>query len=291
MVSVSSPLVDAHVHIWDPRVRRHAWLDSEPRLNRPFLPGDIDRGSSGVTKMIFVQADCAPDQGLDEAAWVAGLAPTWPELAGIIAFAPLEAGSVLDDHLDELGDLPLVVGVRRLLQDEPEEFFEDVRVTAGLQAVARHGLVFDACVRHHQLRALSALLERVPEATVVLDHLGKPAVADADPAGFDRWRRDLTRLAANPRVFVKLSGLAPEADPSQSFASVSRQYLDAAVEIFGTERAMAGSDWPVSANAPHPLAYDEWFDLVLSPFARAESGRDRGDVAWRTASRVYGLPC
>lgn len=280
-------LIDSHLHVWDPSRHRHEWLDGEDALNRAFLPSDINFDSAGVTGVVFVQADASADQSITEAVWVASLASEWPQLRGIVAHAPLETEG-LSATLDALEQIPLVVGVRRLLQDASDELFTAGALTSGLIELGRRGLAFDACVRHHQLSHLVTLVEAAPETTVVLDHLGKPPVAAGiDSAEGQEWLRQLHRLAPFERVALKLSGLAPEASPERALSPQSRPFLLAALEAFGAERCMVGSDWPVSTHTPHAMGYAEWFSLVLDGFGL--SSEEAESVAHRTASRVYGI--
>ena len=274
------PLIDSHIHMWDLRKNRYAWVAGDEHLDRSFVPADLDRGASGVTGMIFVQAGAA--DALAEARWVDSLSSDWPALVGIVADAPLERGTAVGAHLAELRSIPKVVGVRRLLQDEGQNFFESADLVAGLQQVADAGLTFDACIRHHQLPALTTLLAKVPDLNVVLDHIGKPPIA----AGIDdEWFAQFRALSQNPKVFVKLSGVAPEADPDRPIADQATPFLLAALEEFGQDRCMLGSDWPVSAVTKHGMHYDEWFAIVLDTLE--SSGAHRDQLAWKTAAHFY----
>ncbi|HCE5431509.1 TPA: amidohydrolase family protein, partial [Legionella pneumophila] len=122
--------------------------------------------------------------------------------------------------------------------------------------------------------------------TVVLDHLGKPPVGQGihSPDG-DVWLEEMEALARLPLVSVKLSGLAPEADPSRPLADQVIPFLDATLAIFGATRCMAGSDWPVSAVTPHRMSNIAWFELVRSRTATP----DHEHVFRVTAERVYRL--
>jgi L-fuconolactonase len=278
-------LIDSHIHMWDPAHNSYDWIAGDESLDRAFVPADLDRGTSGVTGMIFVQAGAA--DGLAEARWVDSLAGEWPELVGIVADAPLELGAAVQPHLDALRELDKVVGIRRLLQDESLEFFEREDLVVGLRATAKAGLTFDACIRHHQLPALTKLLHKVPELDVVLDHIGKPPVsAGIDSSIGDEWLGQFHELADNQKVFVKLSGVAPEA-PGDSVKEQAMPFLLTALETFGQDRCMVGSDWPVSAVTKHELKYDEWFAIVLDGLE--EAGAHREQLAWRTAAHFYGV--
>lgn len=270
-------LIDSHVHIWDPTVLEYSWLAGE--LDRPHLPADYRAGAPETTGVIFVEAGAA--RKADEVAWAESLG--WPELLGVVAHAPLEQGSSVVSEFVTLRGAGRTVGIRRLLQDEPGSFFEHPGLLDGLRALARAGLPFDACIRHHQLPALTALLAKVPELPVVLDHLGKPPVATGDDG---TWARELRALAALPQVSVKLSGMAPEMGDDQEL-SAARPWLEVALDAFGAERAMVGSDWPVSAMRPRRLAPGAWLSMVLDELVASPAEREA--LSWRTASRFYSL--
>lgn len=282
-------LIDAHLHVWDIQARHHDWLRHEPSLNRTFTPMAPELGDAGVTAAVFVEASCRENEALDEATWVQHLSDSghWPELAGIVAHAPLEAGSGVRPLLQQLTRLPLLVGVRRLLQDEDPGFLQNPVFLEGLRETARTGLVFDACIRHHQLPLLTRLLTAVPELKVVLDHLGKPEVASGS---LHPWASDLRTLAALPNVAVKLSGMAPESDPARPLEDQVLPYLKTVLEEFGADRCMLGSDYPVSMAARpdgNGVSYSGWFDLVLN--SAGASATERESLAWRTAAKTYGL--
>jgi L-fuconolactonase len=273
-------ILDAHVHFWDPGSRRYAWLDEHPSLLRRFGPHDYDSGAHPVHGMIFVQADCEADEALGEARWVADLAEVDPRVVGIVAYAPVHLGAGARTAVAAAAQ-PRVVGVRRLLQDEPAHLLRDRALAEGVRLLADHGLPFDLCVRHHQLRAATALVAACPDVTFVLDHLGKPPVAAGEIAS---WRDDLARLATNGNVFCKLSGLTTEAAPDWRREDI-RPYLDVALDLFGPQRCMLGSDWPVSTLA---TTVEAWFDLVLESVAGL-SPDEREAVRHGTASSVYDV--
>lgn len=261
-------MIDAHVHYWDPARFAYAWLDALPELRRPFLPEDLDHGRHPVDRVVFVEADRRSDEAAAEVAWVAQLRD--PRVAGIVAHAPLERGAAVRAQLEALREQPLVVGVRRLLQSEDEAFLRSEMLAEGVGLLAGLGLAFDACVTHEQLPALTALAARCPDVTIVLDHLGKP------DGRLDPWRANLAALARHPHVYCKLSGAA---------GIDSRPFLEHALEAFGPERCMAGSDWPVASLM---TTTERWFDLLLRTLEPA--GQDeRSAVLTGTATRAYRL--
>jgi len=282
-VSISN-VVDGHLHLWDRSRFRYAWLENEPALPWSFLPDDLDMEPAAA---IVVQADCEEQNGIAEARWMDELSREWPPLRGFVASAPLERGRGAEAWLAELVRFPVVRGVRRLLQDESDEFLAREELTAGLRAVAAYGLTFDACVRAHQMPALLALRRRVPELTVVLDHLGKPPVAAGwRSAESVAWGAVLREFAAEPNTLVKLSGLAPEAGAG-AVLEQARPFLEAALESFGPSRCLAGSDWPVSSVHDTNLTYAGWFDYLGHGLGLDALERD--EVMHLCALRTYGV--
>lgn len=273
--------VDSHIHFWDPALRRPRWLADGAPLNRRFSPATIELGGLRPEGHVFIEADCEPDEALAEAEWASGLATEQPPVLGVVAHAPVDDGPGIESQLIALARLPSVVGVRRLLQDEPIEVFRRSEMIDGLRLLPDFGFTFDACVRSDQLGALTRLAQACPETTIVLDHLGKPPIARDD---VDGWRSDLKALADRPNVCCKLSGLATEAGPGWSSAAV-QPYLGHAIAVFGPARCMFGSDWPVCLTA---TGYARWFEAVVDA-THALSATERAAVLFDNADRTYRL--
>jgi L-fuconolactonase len=274
-------LIDAHIHFWEPERLHYSWLEEIPALHRRFGPESLPAGEQRVAGYLFVQADCRADETWAEITWVSKLARQYP-IMGIVAYAPLHDGSAARPELERMARHELVVGVRRLLQGEPESLLRSRELASGVRMLAEHGLTFDACVTHEQLAAVTALAASCPDVTIVLDHLGKPDVARRR---LDPWRADLAALAENPNVVCKLSGLTTEADHDTWTPADLRPYLEHALACFGPERCLVGSDWPVATLA---TTYERWFDVLLDFLAHLP-GVTREAILAGNASRVYGL--
>lgn len=279
-------MIDAHVHIWDPAMFDYPWLEGAGDRAAPHLPADIDRCDGETTSMVFVEAGSALRQAGDEARWVRELRRVWPELAAIVARVDLRDPR-LDEHLDALQEIDLVRGVRHELQVEDSARLADPALVRGLQRVAARGFSFDACVRSDQLHALAALVERIPDADVVLDHVGNPTIAAGiESAQGQEWCAAIGRLARHRRVFVKLSGMPAAAPDRATLERHAPAYLAYAATCFGSDRAMFGSDWPVSSRWGAGGSVREWRDLVR----RALDGRvDLRAVEAGTARDFYKL--
>ncbi len=248
---MSFPIVDSHVHFWDQGMFDYSWLDGFDALAGPFLPDQLPAVVAGtsVENLVFVQADCTPGQAIAEVSWVTGLRDLDSRISGIVASAPLDEATVRP-ILDEYSTNPLVKGVRRNIQGEAPGFSK--LLIRGVQALAERNLSFDICVFWHQLREVIDLVDAAPDVRFVLDHLGKPPIRSGE---FQPWANDLSDLAKRPNVSAKLSGIVTEADLTSWQASDLRPYVQHAIEAFGTQRLMFGSDWPVATLA---TTYDDW---------------------------------
>ncbi len=285
--SVTGPaVIDAHVHLWDLRVRPQPWTDDLPPLRRSFTIDDLRDvlAANGVDAAIVVQAGDTIDETID----LLAIAATEPRLAGVIGWVDLTASDV-DKQLASLGSAPggdRLVGVRHQLQIEPDPRWlgrSDVR--DGLAAIAEAGLVYDVVVSSDQLPLVGETVEAVAGLRFVLDHAGKPPVRSGD---LGRWRRDIEALASCPRVAVKLSGLVTEAD----WANWTQGQLDPVIEhvlaAFGPDRTMAGSDWPVCLLAADYGSVMTTLAPALDRLRPAERESVRGGTAahWYRLARV-----
>lgn len=283
---VALPVVDAHVHFWDPERLAYPWLEGLPALRRSFAPADYRDATAGidVRGLVFVEADVAPGSALAEVDQVVSLKEEEGRIAAIVAHAPLEEGERVRAHLDRLASRPLVRGVRRLLQGERDPRFclRDAFVS-GVSALAPYGFTFDVCVRHHQLPSVVELARRVETVPIVLDHIGKP---DIRAGALDPWRSHIADLARLDHVFCKLSGLATEARPHDWTQEDLAPYVAHVLECFGTDRVLFGSDWPVCTLSTSYARWADTLDLLLGGLTDAE----RAKVFADNARRFYRLP-
>ena len=258
------PIVDTHIHLWDPSVLRYPWLEEVPFLNKPYLLADYRNACReiDVETMIFVQCDTHPDDNLKEAEWVTSLSKEDPRIRGIVAGAPLEAGDGVKPLLEQLADIPLVKGIRRLIQSESLEFCVQPDFITGVQSLEEFGLSFDICIYHPHLANTIQFVKQCPNIQFILDHIGKPNIKDQV---FGPWKREIKELSEFPNVFCKVSGLVTEADFEKWTAADLKPYIDHVIECFGFDRVIYGSDWPVAAQA---TKYPRWVDTL----ERAVSG-------------------
>jgi predicted TIM-barrel fold metal-dependent hydrolase len=278
-------IVDAHHHLWVRSRHPQDWI--EPRtmavIDADFEPSDLAHvaDAAGVSQTVVVQSVGSEAETVDLLSLVAESSL----VRGVVGWVDLAADDVADRvaRLRATRGGERLVGIRHLVQDEPDPAFLDrADIRRSIAAVGAAGLVFDLLIRHHQLPAATRLVHDLPEVPFVLDHLAKPDVARGD---LDDWARDLRALARSPNTTAKLSGLVTEADWSSWTPADLQPAVAHALDAFGPGRLMFGSDWPVCLLA---TSYTRWIDVVSDLLS--ELDENARDMIWRrTARRVYGL--
>ena len=254
------PIVDTHLHLWDPANLRYPWLDGIPLLNKPYLLEDYGRacGNVRVEKMVFLQCECEFSQFMDEAGWVTSLAAQDSRIEGIVPWAPLEKGDSARADLERLAENRLVKGIRRIIQFEPDlEFCLRPDFLKGVQALPDYHFSFDICISYIHMANTIKMVRQCPNVQFVLDHIGKP---DIKNQVFEPWRREIKALSEFPNVWCKVSGLVTEADHQRWKNEDLKPYLDYVIECFGFDRVMYGGDWPVAYQAAE---YPQWVETLI----------------------------
>lgn len=279
------PIIDAHVHLWNPQQLPIPWLTNLPTLNRPYdLPEYREQAADlPIAGIVYVEVDVAPQFALLEARQVVALAAQDARLQGIVATAPVQYGAQTRPYLDALRELgPRIRGVRRNIQDEDAAYCLQPAFIQGVQLLADYGYSFDICIHHEQMAAVTALVQQCPAVTFILDHLGKPNIREHV---LDPWRHDIAQLAALPNVACKVSGLLTEADPQHWQRADVTPYVEHAITVFGPQRILFGGDWPVMLQA---ATYAQWADTVAQLIATLPDDAQR-DIWSENARRWYRL--
>ncbi|GII77369.1 amidohydrolase [Sphaerisporangium rufum] len=280
--------IDAHHHLWELARRPQEWLDPEHMapVRRDFTTADhaAAAAAAGVTASVLVQV-------LPDAAETREFLATAAEseiIGAVVGWADLTRPD-LPAELAALAAAPgggLLRGIRHLVQGEADPRWlarDDVR--RGLGAVADAGLVYDLLVVPHQLPAAIETVRALPGLSFVLDHLAKPPVATGE---LEPWAGLLRELAAEPNVTAKLSGLITEARWDRWDAATLRPYAEVALEAFGPDRLMFGSDWPVCLLAGTLPDWTATAEGLLDDLGLPAA--ERAAVFAGTAARVYRLP-
>lgn len=278
------PIVDTHVHLWNPRRFRMAWIDGNEVLDRAYELNDYREHARDVNveAIVYMEVAAAPHYMLHEAQWANVQAEREPWLRAIVAHAPLEDGEPVRSHLEALRAVgPRIKAVRRVLENEQDPRFclrpDFVR---GVRMLGEFGFMFHICVLHHQLPGAIELVRQRPEIGFILDHIGKP---DIKNGVLDPWRAHVRELASTPNVSCKISGLVTEADHKRWTTDDLRPYVEHVIECFGEDRVLFGSDFPVLLQA---ASYPRWIAAL------AEITNDLSDAAKRklwagNARRIY----
>lgn len=281
---IDFPVIDSHIHLIDRKRFGYAWAKNAPKLQRDWTADDLAACAKPYTVegFVFVEVDVDYPQHLDEADWVQELADRDKRLLGCVASLPMEQGKALEPHMARIAKLPVMRGVRRLIQNQPDPTFVlQPAFLEALKLLPKHNLCFDICIFHHQLANTIEMVRRCPEVFFVLDHIAKPGIK----AGLrDPWRQQLKQLSQLPNVVCKLSGVTTEADHAAWTREGLRPYIDHVIDCFGIDRLMYGGDWPVSELAGPYTAWLEvldWATAALSPADKRKLFRDNAIKHYR----------
>jgi len=241
-------LLDAHQHFWMYSPTDYGWIsDNMAALRRDFLPHDLEPllAAEKFDGSIAVQ----DRQTLEETRWLLELASQSDIVKGVVGWVDLRSPD-LPAQLDQFARNPKLVGVRHVVQDEPDDDFmlrSDFR--RGIARLRKYNLAYDILIYPRQLPAAVRLAGEFPEQRFVLDHIAKPQIAEGR---MDTWDEGIRELAEADNVWCKLSGMVTEARWHEWKPEDFRPYLDIVMNAFGPARLMIGSDWPVcTASAPY----------------------------------------
>ncbi|QFI68166.1 amidohydrolase family protein [Sinorhizobium alkalisoli] len=272
--------IDAHQHYWTLGLGHNDWPgpDLEP-IYRDFGPDDLKPhlAAAGVTRTVLVQA--APN--VAETEFLLAIAEREETVAAVVGWVDLFAPDAVSE-VERLRRHSKFKGIRPMLQSIAETaWILRPEVIATLEALPRLDVRFDALIQPRHLPVIAALADRLPELAIVVDHGAKPFIAEGR---IEPWRADMASLALRPNVNVKLSGLVTEAGGAWSRERLS-PYASHLLDVFGADRVMFGSDWPVVLLE---AGYAEWFAAARAlTAARTES--ERQAVFAGTAARFYGI--
>jgi L-fuconolactonase len=273
--------VDSHQHFWRYDPAEYGWIDDTMAvLRRDFLPGDLEPAlrAAGFDRCVAVQAR----QTLEETRFLLELADRHPTIAGVVGWVDLQSPDARA-QLASFERHPKLVGIRHIVQGEPDErFLLRPQFGRGIALLEEFGLAYDILIYPRHLPVAAEFVARFPRQRFVLDHLAKPPIRQGE---IRDWERDLRALAKAPHVLAKLSGLVTEADWSGWTEAQMRPYLDVAFDCFGAERLMIGSDWPVCTLA---AGYARTMALVLD-YLKDRPAAEQEAVLGGNAARFWRL--
>jgi L-fuconolactonase len=281
VAAAAAMIIDAHQHFWKLDLPfDYAWLRESQHapIHRDFLPADLHPHlkAAGVNKTIVVQTQ----HNLEENRWALQLARENDFIAGVVGWVDLQS-EACEDQLAEFLTDPRFVGVRHITQGEPDvDFIIRPEVVRGLKVLQKHRVPFDLLFYTQHLKHAVTLAQMLPDLPMVIDHLSKPKIKDRQ---LTDWQRDLRSAAKFPNLFCKLSGMVTEADWTNWKPADLKPYVDTALEAFGPERLMFGSDWPVCELAGRYEIVFAALNEVLGPISTGEQDQ----IFRRTAESFY----
>ncbi|WP_219701718.1 amidohydrolase family protein [Marinomonas lutimaris] len=246
--------IDAHQHFWRLERNDYSWLTPElTALYKDFKPDDLLPllNNHHIDGTVLVQA--APTEA--ETQFLLRLSEQYEYIKGVVGWGDFDHSNA-PKHIAELAKHPKLVGIRPMIQDIKDiDWMLSPAVAKTLRSLRQHQLVFDALVKPQHLKNLKQLIEQHPDLKVVINHGAKPNIKERE---LHQWRTDLSAFRDLPNVSCKLSGLVTEAS-SDWQAKDLFPYIDTIFDVFGEQRVLWGSDWPVSLLAS---SYAKWFDIV-----------------------------
>ena len=276
-------IIDTHQHLWDLDLFSYSWCRDVSRLNRSFRMQDYLEATRGLelAKSVHLEADVDEPYMLGETKYILSLADQDNPLTGVVACCRPEKAT-FKAYLDEIVGHPRLKGLRRILHTQPDELSETPLFAQNVRLLENYGLSFDICVLARQLPLAIRLVKECPGVSFILDHCGVPQVKEKH---LDPWRAYIREVAKFSNVACKVSGVVAYADHERWTPEDLRPFVEHAIECFGWDRVMFGSDWPVCTQA---ASFKQWVEALMF-ITRDASEADRAKVFHDNAERVYRL--
>lgn len=274
--------IDTHQHFWNLNEVEYPWLVPEyGPIYATFTPADLEPQikAAGIDKTIVVQSA----NSYEDTAYMLLASDLYDWIGGVVGWVNLLDPAETEKRITMYSGHPKFRGIRHLIHTEPDPNWvvQDV-VIESLKVLAAHRMIFEVvAVFPNHLEHVPALAERVPDLTLVIDHLAKPPIAKRE---MGLWAEQFKAASTYPNVYAKVSGLNTAAEPEWTADSL-KPYIDYAIDCFGADRLMFGSDWPVAI-----LAGD--YHKVWTETNRALAGRGQAEIdaiLGGTAARVYRI--
>lgn len=273
--------IDSHQHFWDLGKLSYPWMPPPPNvLAKNHLPGDLKpileaNRFDGCVTVQAAQVDA-------EAEWMLSLSDQHSFIKGVVAWVNLKDAKV-GARLDQLQKHPRFVGVRHIIHDEPDEKWAlQLEVIRGLKELERRDIPYDLLLKPPHLPIVPPLIEALPKLRMVIDHIAKPPIKDRV---MEPWARQTEALSKHPQLYVKLSGMITEADHAKWKAPDLAPYVHHVYQLWGPERCMFGSDWPVCLLAGSWKQVLAAFTQALGPLQQ----QTREQLLGGTAVKFYRL--
>ena len=274
-------MIDSHHHLWSYSKEEYDWIPEGSPLAQDQLLPELKSVTSeaGVDGTVAVQAR----QVVEESDFLLALADQSDVIHGVVGWVPL-----IDEHVDgeltRLASFEKFKGVRHVLQGEPDEYFLRDDFHRGLAKIPAHNLRYDLLLFQRQLPVAIQLVDRQPELGIIVDHIAKPEATNGRIE--EDWRKGMKELAKRDNILgVKFSGLLTEFPEGDIDEGTVDRYFNETLEIFGADRVMFGTDWPVCLLR---TKYQDWAKKVTS-LVSSLSDDEQKRILSANAVRAYQL--
>jgi len=272
--------IDSHQHFWHYDSSQHNWIDEKMMaIRRDFQPPDLlpVLKQNNIDGSVVVQVD----QNLEETNGLLALAGQHDFIKGVVGWVDLLSDEV-EEQLNVFKGNKMLKGFRHIVQSEPEGFMLSQDFKHGISKLKNYGFTYDILIYPHQLNESLQLVTDFPDQLFVIDHLAKPYIAKGD---ISNWSKMIEKFKERTNVYCKISGMVTEAIWDQWQYDQLSPYLDVIFNVFGTDRVMFGSDWPVCLLAAE---YEEVLSVV-NKYTSAFSKDEKAKIYGQNACIFYDL--
>lgn len=270
--------IDAHQHFWNLDQVEYPWLvPAFGPIYRTFEAAELEPQIkvASINKTVIVQAM----DSYEDTSYMLGTADRYDWIGAVVGWVPLNKPDEAERMLKQYAKNPVFKGVRHLIHEEkdPDWVVQD-EVIASLQVLASMNMTFDVvAVFPNHLKHIPTIASKVPDLKMVIDHLAKPPLQTDQ---LEQWERELSDASKHPNVYAKISGLnTAMADPIHWTFQDIKPHIDKAIQLFGAERCMFGSDWPVALLAGDYAKVWNETNRALSGYSQAEIDAVLGGTA------------
>ncbi len=272
--------VDSHQHFWKLSRGDYSWMTPDMKeLYKDFSPEDLEPliKEKNITQTVIVQAA----DTIAETEFTLSLASKYDFIAGVVGWVDLDSDKAKDD-IDKLCESNFLKGFRPMIHDiKDDEWMLKNNLSENLKYINNKNLTFDALVRPNHLKHLIKFVKKYDFLPIVIDHIAKPVIINSE---IDEWKKDMTELSKANNVYCKFSGILTEVGKDYNKHQLD-PYIDFILNLFGSEKLMWGSDWPVLTMAD---SYLNWFDLAMD-YCSSFSEDEKIKIFALNAKNFYNL--
>jgi len=249
-------MLDSHHHLWSFNEEEYGWIPEDWPIRKNFLVPELEAvtTAAGVDGTVAVQAR----QVVEESEALIRMGRETDVIKGIVGWVPLIDADV-EKHIENYAPEEKYKAVRHVLQGEEDSYFLRDDFHRGLSLLPSHDLRYDLLLFQRQLPVAIQLVDRQPDLGIIIDHIAKPEIHNGRIE--TAWQTGMKDIAKRDNILgVKISGMVNETTDLEIDEETLKNYFLETLEIFGAERVMFGTDWPVCLERID--SYTVWSDMV-----------------------------